>query len=92
MIISKKPKAYFPLNNGNSHWITVVMHSAKKEFQVLDSLMGCELGSDTRKLVEDMRKQLAEDIQDANASGVMVYPDVSAWPITTYKMPQQADG
>lgn len=88
----KKTKTYIPLNKGNTHWVTVVMHSGKREFQVLDSLMTGELDSDTRQLVEDLRKQLGEDIQEANATGVVNYPDVSTWPIQTYDMPKQYDG
>ena len=43
-----------PLNKGNTHWVTVVMHRGKREFQVFDSLMTGELDSDTRQLVEDL--------------------------------------
>ncbi|XP_073366082.1 uncharacterized protein [Aegilops tauschii subsp. strangulata] len=39
-----------------------------------------------------LREQLAGDIQDANDSAIMSYPDVSAWPIVPYNMPQQEDG
>ncbi|XBJ12039.1 hypothetical protein VPH35_016638 [Triticum aestivum] len=88
----KKPKTYIPLNKGNTHWVTVVMHSGKREFQVLDSLMTGKLDSVTRQLVEDLRKQLGEDIQEANATGVVNYPDVSTWTIQTYDMPKQNDG
>ncbi|XP_045083432.1 uncharacterized protein [Aegilops tauschii subsp. strangulata] len=83
---------YIPLNKENTHWVTVVMHSGKREFQVLDSLMTGKLDSVTRELVEDLRKQLAEDIQEANATGIVNYPDVSNWPIQTYDMPKQHDG
>ena len=31
-------QAYFPTNVNKNHWITVVMHNLKREFQVLDSL------------------------------------------------------
>ena len=42
---------YIPLNKGNTHWVSVVMHRPKEEFQVLDSLMGPELDSEiTEKL------------------------------------------
>ncbi|KAI5022353.1 hypothetical protein ZWY2020_059083 [Hordeum vulgare] len=34
--------AYMALNKDNTHWVTVVMHKEKEEFQVLDS-MGKEL-------------------------------------------------
>ena len=40
----------------------------------------------------ERRKQLGYDICDANASGAVNYPDVSTWPIKTYKMPQHEDG
>nr|XP_045086414.1 uncharacterized protein LOC109734371 [Aegilops tauschii subsp. strangulata] len=39
-----------------------------------------------------LREQLAGDIQDANDSAIMSFPDVSAWPIVPYDMPQQEDG
>ncbi|XP_037470886.1 uncharacterized protein LOC119344600 [Triticum dicoccoides] len=32
-----KDKAFFPLNVNKNHWITIVMHNKKKEFQVLNS-------------------------------------------------------
>ncbi|XP_073355287.1 uncharacterized protein [Aegilops tauschii subsp. strangulata] len=83
---------YIPLNKGNIHWVSVVMHRPKEEFQVLDSLMGPELDSEIRDKVEELRKQLGYDIRDVNASGAVNYPDVSTWPIKTYKMPQQEDG
>ena len=47
-------QTYIPLNKENTHWITVVMHSEKKEFPILDSLMSGKLDSDNRKLVEDL--------------------------------------
>ncbi|KAE8778563.1 Sentrin-specific protease 2 [Hordeum vulgare] len=88
----KAPKTYMALNKDNTHWVTVVMHKEKEEFQVLDSLMGKELDSTTRKLVEDLRREIGADIAEANATGSVQYPDVSTWPIKTYDMPQQEDG
>ena len=38
VIISYLYQAYFPVNLKKAHWITVVMHVGKKEFQTLDSL------------------------------------------------------
>ncbi|KAM3215572.1 hypothetical protein ACQJBY_067537 [Aegilops geniculata] len=32
-----KDKAFFPLNLNKNHWITIVMHNKKEEFQVLNS-------------------------------------------------------
>ncbi|KAI4970851.1 hypothetical protein ZWY2020_001765 [Hordeum vulgare] len=83
---------YMTLNKDNTHWVTVVMHKEKEELQVLDSLMGKELDSTTRKLVEDLRREIEADIAEANATGSVQYPDVSTWPIKTYDMPQQEDG
>ncbi|KAM0872077.1 hypothetical protein ACQ4PT_038955 [Festuca glaucescens] len=34
----KKEDAYFAVNIAECHWVTIVMHGDKKEFQVLDSL------------------------------------------------------
>ncbi|KAE8786527.1 hypothetical protein D1007_39635 [Hordeum vulgare] len=83
---------YMALNKDNIHWVTVVMHKEKEEFQVLDSLMGKELDSTTRKLVEDLRRGIGADIAEANTTGSVQYPDVSTWPIKTYDMPQQEEG
>ncbi|KAI5016890.1 hypothetical protein ZWY2020_037268 [Hordeum vulgare] len=51
-------KAYMGLNKYNTHWVMVVMHKEKEEFQVLDSSMGKELDSTARKLVEDLRREI----------------------------------
>ncbi|XP_073355221.1 uncharacterized protein [Aegilops tauschii subsp. strangulata] len=67
-----------------------IVKDRKKE---LDSLRGGEnISEATRKFVENFREQLAGDIQDANDSAIMSFPDVSAWPIVPYNMPQQEDG
>ncbi|KAM0837012.1 hypothetical protein ACQ4PT_061945 [Festuca glaucescens] len=42
-----RDKTYFPLNIGNTHWMTVVMHMPKQEFQVLDSLYPLDLTLET---------------------------------------------
>ncbi|KAM0849468.1 hypothetical protein ACQ4PT_053718 [Festuca glaucescens] len=42
-----REKIYFPLNIGNTHWMTVVMHMPKQEFQVLDSLYPIDLTLET---------------------------------------------
>ncbi|KAE8819904.1 Sentrin-specific protease 2 [Hordeum vulgare] len=73
----KAPKTYMALNKDNTHWVTVVMHKEKEEFQVLDSLMGKELDSTTRKLVEYLKREIGADIAEANATGSVQYPDVS---------------
>ncbi|KAE8800665.1 hypothetical protein D1007_23664 [Hordeum vulgare] len=84
--------AYMALNKDNTHWVTVVVHKEKEEFQVPDSLMGKELNSTTRELVEDLRREIGEDIAEANATESVQYPDVSTRAIKTYDMPQQEDG
>ncbi|KAM0821432.1 hypothetical protein ACQ4PT_072221 [Festuca glaucescens] len=38
-----REKIYFPLNIGNTHWMTIVMHMPKQEFQVLNSLYPLDL-------------------------------------------------
>ena len=45
---------YIPLNKENTHWVTVVKHSGKRELQVLDSLMTGKFDSVTRELVDDL--------------------------------------
>ncbi|KAK1614750.1 hypothetical protein QYE76_049576 [Lolium multiflorum] len=84
-----RDKVYFPLNIGNTHWTTVVMHIPKQEFQVLDSLYPLEF---TLETVEALRRQIAEDMQVANEVTSGNHPDVSKWPILEYDMPQQHDG
>ncbi|XBH70530.1 hypothetical protein VPH35_098167 [Triticum aestivum] len=44
-----RDKSFIPLNVGNTHWITVVMHNLKKEFRVFDSLYPLEFSLDTVK-------------------------------------------
>ncbi|XBH96919.1 hypothetical protein VPH35_087220 [Triticum aestivum] len=88
----RKDKLYIPLNKENTHWVSVVMHRPKEEFQVLDSLMGPELDSEITEKVEELKNQLGYDIRDANASGAVNFPDVSTWPIKMYNIPQQEDG
>ena len=47
-------QTYIPLNKGNTHWVSVVMHRPKEEFQVLDPLMGRELDSKVKDKVEEL--------------------------------------
>ncbi|XP_073367781.1 uncharacterized protein [Aegilops tauschii subsp. strangulata] len=47
-----RDKSFIPLNVGNTHWITVVMHNLKKEFRVFDSLYPLEFSLDTVKALE----------------------------------------
>ncbi|KAM0910501.1 hypothetical protein ACQ4PT_014124 [Festuca glaucescens] len=84
-----RDKTFFPLNIGNTHWMTVVMHMPKQEFQVLDSLYPLDL---TLETVEALRRQIGQDMQVANAMMGGNYPDVTKWPIKEYNMPQQRDG
>ncbi|KAI5022360.1 hypothetical protein ZWY2020_059094 [Hordeum vulgare] len=90
--VESERETYMALTKDNIHWVTVVMHKEKEEFQVLDSLMKKELDNTTRKLVEDLRRKIGADIAEANATGSVQYPDVSTLPIKTYDMPQQEDG
>ncbi|KAE8821743.1 Sentrin-specific protease 2 [Hordeum vulgare] len=73
----KAPKTYMALNKDNIHWVTVVMHKEKEEFQVLDSLMGKELDSTTRKLVEDLVDKLEQILQkqmQSDLCSIRMYP------------------
>ncbi|XBH61727.1 hypothetical protein VPH35_116122 [Triticum aestivum] len=82
-------KTYIALNIDNAHWMTVVMHLIKQEFQVLDSLYPLDL---TEKTVKALRMAIAHDMHLANLITPGKYPDVSKWPIKEYDMPQQEDG
>ncbi|XP_071677942.1 uncharacterized protein [Lolium perenne] len=80
-----KPKYYLAVNVNGNHWVTVVMHVPKKEFQVLDSLYVLR---SYIHIIEALRTELAYDIAKADHG----FPDPSNWPIKQYKMPRQKDG
>ncbi|XBI99380.1 hypothetical protein VPH35_019462 [Triticum aestivum] len=84
-----RDKTYIALNIDNSHWMTMVMHMIKKEFQVLDSLYPLDL---TERTVKALRMAIANDMRQANLITPRKYPDVSTWPIKEYDIPQQEDG
>ncbi|KAM0920872.1 hypothetical protein ACQ4PT_007241 [Festuca glaucescens] len=76
---------YLAVNVNANHWVTVVMHVPKKEFQVLDSLYVLRSYID---IIEALRTEIAYDIAKADQG----FPDPSNWPIKQYKMPRQKDG
>nr|XP_040256347.1 uncharacterized protein LOC109745864 [Aegilops tauschii subsp. strangulata] len=83
------PSSFIPLNVGNTHWITVVMHN-RKEFRVFDSLYPLEFSLDT---VKALRLAIAIDMEEANCITPGKYPDVTKWPIIPQiDMPLQEDG
>nr|XP_040251964.1 uncharacterized protein LOC109761141 [Aegilops tauschii subsp. strangulata] len=85
-----RDKSFIPLNVGNTHWITVVMHNRKKEFRVFDSLYPLEFSLDT---VKALRLAIAIDMEEANRITPGKYPDVTKWPIIPQiDMPLQEDG
>ncbi|XBI75550.1 hypothetical protein VPH35_068913 [Triticum aestivum] len=84
-----RDKTYIVLNIENAHWMSVVMHLIKQEFQVLDSLYTLDL---TEKTVKALRMAIANGMHQANLITPGKYPDVSKWPIKDYDMPQQEDG
>ncbi|XP_073355659.1 uncharacterized protein [Aegilops tauschii subsp. strangulata] len=85
-----RDKSFIPLNVGNTHWITVVMHNLKKEFRVFDSLYPLEFSLDT---VKALRLAIAIDMDEANRITPGKYPDVTKWPIIPQiDMPLQEDG
>ncbi|XBI56144.1 hypothetical protein VPH35_037802 [Triticum aestivum] len=84
-----RDKSFIPLNVGNTHWITVVMHN-RKEFRVFDSLYPLEFSLDT---VKALRLAIAIDMEEANRITPGKYPDVTKWPIIPQiDMPLQEDG
>ncbi|XP_073360455.1 uncharacterized protein [Aegilops tauschii subsp. strangulata] len=69
-----RDKSFIPLNVGNTHWITVVMHNRKKEFRVFDSLYPLEFSLDTVKALIDMPLQ-----EDGNSCGLFVIEVMEHW-------------
>nr|XP_040254853.1 uncharacterized protein LOC120973369 [Aegilops tauschii subsp. strangulata] len=69
-----RDKSFIPLNVGNTHWITVVMHNLKKEFRVFDSLYPLEFSLDTVKALIDMPLQ-----EDGNSCGLFVIEVMERW-------------
>ncbi|KAM0879633.1 hypothetical protein ACQ4PT_034113 [Festuca glaucescens] len=83
-------KAFFAVNINKCHWITVLMHRDKMEFQVLDSLFDLR---HSKKFVEKLRAEIAKDVAHANKDiSDFKFPDVSKWPIKSYDIPKQKDG
>ncbi|XBH76937.1 hypothetical protein VPH35_103496 [Triticum aestivum] len=83
-------KAYFPFHVEESHWITILMHNKKKEFQVLNSTDKCSKA--VLKKIRQLRAEIAKDTLEVNSLVQMEHPDVSSWPINEYDMPLQKDG
>ncbi|XP_020158482.3 uncharacterized protein [Aegilops tauschii subsp. strangulata] len=84
-----KDKAYFPFNVEENHWITVLMHNKKKEFQVLNSTGKCS--KRVLAKIAKLRAEIANDTKEVNALIETEHP-VSSWPIKEYDMPSQTDG
>ncbi|CAM0903297.1 unnamed protein product [Alopecurus aequalis] len=83
-------KAYFTVNISKVHWVTVVMHVGKQEFQVLDSLWPLKR---SKGFVQKLRAEIAKDVEFANKElSEKKYPDVSEWQIVKRAIPQQGDG
>ncbi|KAM0822315.1 hypothetical protein ACQ4PT_071579 [Festuca glaucescens] len=82
-------KAYFAVNIADCHWVTVIMHGDKKEFQVLDSLWPL---SRSKGFVQKLRAKIVKDVEFANNEiSEKKYPDVSNWEIKSYDIPKQKD-
>ncbi|XBI35124.1 hypothetical protein VPH35_120854 [Triticum aestivum] len=82
--------AYFPFHVEESHWITILMHNKKKEFQVLNSTGKCSKA--VLKKIRQLRAEIAKDTLEVNSLVQTEHPDVSSWPINEYDMPLQKDG
>ncbi|XBJ26968.1 hypothetical protein VPH35_004300 [Triticum aestivum] len=85
-----KDKAFSPPNVNKNHWITIVMHTKKKEFQVLNSTG--KISKAVHAKIALMRAEIAVDTNQVNSAIGTHHPDVSKWPIKEYKMPRQSDG
>ncbi|XBI63217.1 hypothetical protein VPH35_043686 [Triticum aestivum] len=85
-----KDKAYFPFHVEENHWITVLMHNKKKEFQVLNSTGKCS--KRVLAKIAKLRAEIAIDTKEVNALIETDHHDVSSWPIREYNMPSQKDG
>ncbi|XP_037440987.1 uncharacterized protein LOC119308948 [Triticum dicoccoides] len=85
-----KDKAFFPLNVNKNHWITIVMHNKKKEFQVLNSTG--KISKAVHAKIASMRAEIAVYTNQVNSAIGTHHPDVSKWPIKEYDMPRQKDG
>ncbi|VAH84969.1 unnamed protein product [Triticum turgidum subsp. durum] len=79
----RRDKAYFPMDVNDNHWITIVMHTVKEEFQVLDSNSKGAISQRIRNMITTLANSTLESKK---------IPDVSTWPINEYKMPRQKDG
>ncbi|XBI05426.1 hypothetical protein VPH35_133590 [Triticum aestivum] len=85
--------AYFPMHVNDNHWITIVMHTVKEEFQVLDSNSKGAISQRIRNMIGTLRSEISKDVMEANSIiESKKFPDVSSWPINEYKMPAQHDG
>ncbi|XBI68870.1 hypothetical protein VPH35_048016 [Triticum aestivum] len=85
--------AYFPMHVNDNHWITIVMHTVKEEFQVLDSNSKGTISQRIRNMIATLRAEISKDIMEANSIlESKKFPDISSWPINEYKMPRQKDG
>ncbi|XBI68879.1 hypothetical protein VPH35_048025 [Triticum aestivum] len=89
----RRDKAYFPMHVNDNHWITIVMHTVKEEFQVLDSNSKGAISQRIGNMIATLRAEISKDIMEANSTlESKKFPDVSSWPIDEYKMPRQKDG
>ncbi|XBH78195.1 hypothetical protein VPH35_104528 [Triticum aestivum] len=85
--------AYFPMHVNDNHWITIVMHTVKEEFQVLDSNSKGAISKRIRSMIATLRAEISKDIMEANSTlESKKIPNVSSWTINEYKMPRQHDG
>ncbi|KAF7031969.1 hypothetical protein CFC21_043207 [Triticum aestivum] len=89
----RRDKAYFPMHVNDNHWITIVIHTVKEEFQVLDSNSKGAISQRIRNMIGTLRAEISKDIMEANSIlESKKFPDVSSWPINEYKMLAQHDG
>ncbi|VAH92613.1 unnamed protein product [Triticum turgidum subsp. durum] len=94
-LVDKVNDDRFMLTTWRIHWLLHVRSGKKtvgNDYEAESHSNGPVNRCEDEYFKKSKRKQLAEDIQEANATGIVNYPDVSKWPIQTYDMPKQHDG
>ncbi|XBI03224.1 hypothetical protein VPH35_131663 [Triticum aestivum] len=94
-LVDKVNDDRFMLTTWRIHWLLHVRPGKKtagNDYEAESHSNGPVNRCEDEYFKKSKRKQLAKDIQEANATGIVNYPDVSKWPIQTYDMPKQHDG
>jgi sentrin-specific protease 1 len=84
--IFKLDKIFFPINQGQMHWLCGVVFIQKKKIKIYDSM-----GSGGRHYLESVFQYLQDEHMDKNKCPL---PDIDEWELvgTTRDTPQQRNG